>query len=249
MCKPLCHRAFFSGTSGTDLTYSPLMNIEILPSLLAADFGNLEAEARKAEALGGDQLHLDIMDGHFAPNLSMGPDVVMMANRCVKIPLNVHLMISNPDQFVAEFADAGANTILIHAEAECNVPEVLEHMRELGVKPGVTISPETPAEIIFPVIGLVDQVLCMTVHPGYGGQSFMPEVLPKIRAMRDYANAQDKKDLDIMVDGGINIETTAQCAEAGANFFVAGTFLFRAPDMESKLAAMREAATNAFRGE
>ena len=225
------------------------MDIQILPSLLAADFGNLEAEARKAEELGGDQLHLDMMDGHFAPNLSMGPDVVMMAKRCINIPLNVHLMMTNPDQFVNQFADAGASTIHIHAESECNVPEVLEHMRELGVKPGITITPGTAAEMVFPVIGLVDEVMCMTVRPGYGGQSFMPEVLPKIRTIRNYANAQDKKNLDIMVDGGINIETAAKCADAGANFFVAGHFLFRSEDMGSQLTALRAAATTAFRGE
>jgi ribulose-phosphate 3-epimerase len=229
------------------LPYSSAMRISILPSLLAADFGALGAEAERAEAAGSDELHLDIMDGHFVPNISMGPDVVAMARERVAIPLSVHLMLSRPDQYIKRFADAGATTILIHIEADCNVPEALERIHELGVRPGITLSPETPASMIFGVLDCVDEVLCMTVRPGYGGQAFMPEMLPKIRAVRDQARQSGKTDLDIMVDGGINTETGAQCAEAGANKFVAGTTLFRAPDMAAEVARLRAVAQAAFR--
>jgi len=221
------------------------MHVQILPSLLAANFGKLAAEARRAEEAGGDALHLDIMDAHFVPNLSMGPDVVVMAKGTVGIPMSVHLMMSRPDQYLDTFAEAGADSLLIHLEAECDVTETLERIRELGLRPGITLNPETPAELVFPVLADVDEVLCMTVHPGYGGQSFMPEVLPKIRAIRDNAKSIGREP-DIMVDGGINLETAAECAAAGANSFVAGTFLYRAPDMAATLALLRQKAEDAL---
>jgi ribulose-phosphate 3-epimerase len=185
------------------------------------------------------------MDGHFVPNLSMGPQVVEMANRCTTLPLSVHLMMTRPDQYLHRFVDAGADSLLIHIEAECDVPEALERIRELGARPGITLNPETPAEMLFPVIQNVEEILCMTVHPGYGGQQFMPEVCSKIRTLRDKAKAMDKE-LHIMVDGGIDPETAAQCAAHGANLFVAGTSLYEAQDMAAEITLLRNKATEAF---
>lgn len=223
------------------------MKVKILPSLLAADFGHLEAGARAAESCGGDALHLDIMDGHFVPNLSMGPDVVRMAKHAVKIPLSVHLMLTNPDEHMIAFIEAGADSLLIHIEAGCDVPGVLERIRDMGVRPGITLNPLTPPELVYPVLDRVDEVLCMTVHPGYGGQAFMPEVLDKIRTIRDYANALGLTDIDILVDGGIDVTTAPRCAAAGANAFVAGTSLYRAANMGAAANEMRRAAENALR--
>jgi ribulose-phosphate 3-epimerase len=223
------------------------MNFTVLPSLLAADFGNLASEAKRAEAAGADALHLDIMDGHFVPNISMGPAVVAMAKENVSMPLNVHLMLTHPDKYAEAFHKAGADTLSIHIESECDVPETLKRIRALGMKPGITLNPDTQAEDIFPVLPLVDEVLVMTVFPGYGGQSFMPEPLVSMRAIRAYCQAQEAlKDMTIMVDGGINTETAEQCAAAGANAFVAGTFLYKNADMQASIATMRKKAEIAF---
>ena len=218
------------------------MKIKILPSLLAADIGHLADGAKKAEDSGADELHIDIMDPHFVPNISMGPAAVDMAKKVVSIPLNVHLMLSRPDQFVTRFIEAGADTLSIHVEAECDVVPELIRIRERGARAGITVNPETPAEMLLPVIDKVDEVLCMTVHPGYGGQSFIHEVLPKIKAVREFANSRGMEDLDIMVDGGVDLITGPLCAEMGANKLVAGTSLYRADDMKRDLEALRETA-------
>lgn len=222
------------------------MQIYVLPSLLAADFGHLEAAARLAETAGGDLLHLDIMDGHFVPNLSMGPDVVAMARRAVSLPLSVHLMLSHPDQYLDAFARAGASTLQIHVEAACDVAAALERIGELGLRKGLTLNPATPVTDALPFLAQVDELLCMTVHPGYGGQSFMPEVLPKIRALRAALDAHGRHEVDIMVDGGITAATAAQCARAGANAFVAGSALYRADDMSAAIQELRAAAAAAL---
>jgi len=229
-----------------DVSYCADMRIQILPSLLAADFGNLEAGARKAESSGGDALHIDVMDGHFVPNISMGSAVVEMAHRSVKIPLSVHLMITDPDRYVEKFVEAGADSLFIHIESECDVAKTLDTIRELGARPGITLNPETPVGAIFPVIGHADEVLCMTVHPGFGGQEFIREVLPKIRAVRNYANSNGMADLDILVDGGIDVHTVTDCASHGANAFVAGSSLYGAADMTAEIDLMRRNATKSL---
>jgi len=208
-----------------------------MPSLLAGDFGHLETSAKKAEAAGGDALHIDIMDGVFVPNLSMGPDVVRMARRAVKIPLNVHLMMVRPDLYAEIFIKAGADTLLIQVESACDIFGTLKRIRELGAKPGIVLNPETPPEAVLSCLDEADEILCMTVHPGFGGQSFMPEVLPKIRALRKTTKAKD-----IAVDGGIDLKNVTLVAEAGANAIVAGSSLFKAKDMAADLRLMREKA-------
>ena len=220
-----------------------ILTAKIMPSLLAGVFGNLEASAKKAETAGGDALHLDIMDGCFVPNLSMGPDVVKMARRAVRMPLNVHLMMVRPDLYVKSFCEAGANTLLIQIESACDISRTLAHIRELGVKPGIVLNPETPAEAVSLCLGEVDEILCMTVHPGFGGQSFMPEVLPKIRALRKTAKTKD-----IVVDGGIDLKTVVLVAEAGANSIVAGSSLYKAKDMAADLREMRRKVEAALAG-
>ena len=203
------------------------MKLEILPSLLAADFGRLGDEIRRAEASGADALHLDVMDPHFVPNLSFGPDVVALAKRTAPgFYRNVHLMMSRPDLYLETFAAAGAQTIQVHVEADCDLHVELKRIRALGCKAAIVLNPETPVERREPYLGESDEALVMTVHPGYGGQKFIAECLPKVTWLR-----ARRPDLDIMVDGGINAETAVLAAKAGANQLVAGSYLFRQSDM------------------
>ena len=210
--------------------------VGILPSLLAADFGRLADEIRRAEASGADALHLDVMDAHFVPNLSFGPDVVALAKRTAPgFRRNVHLMMSRPDLYLETFAAAGAQTLQIHVEADCDLHVELRRIRALGMKAAIVLNPETPVERLEPYLGEVDQVLAMTVHPGYGGQKFIAEVMPKVTWLRKRMPA-----LDIMVDGGVDATTAPVAAAAGANLFVAGSYLFRQADMRAAVADLRK---------
>ena len=211
------------------------MNFRILPSLLAADPGRLAEEIVRARDSGADALHIDIMDPHFVPNISYGPDIVALARRVAPgFHRNVHLMMSRPDLFVEKFAAAGAQTIQIHAEAECGVGETLDAIRRLGARRGLAVNPETPVEAIFPHLGEIDEALVMTVHPGYGGQKFIEACLPKIERLRERAPG-----LDIMIDGGANRETIVLAAKAGADMFVAGSHLFGKADMAAEIGELR----------
>lgn len=211
------------------------MKLEILPSLLAADFGRLSDEILRAEASGADALHLDIMDPHFVPNLSFGPDVVALSRRTAPgFCRNVHLMMSRPDLYLDKFAAAGAQTIQIHVEADCDLHVELARIRSLGVKPAIVLNPETPVERIAPYLDEVDEVLVMTVHPGYGGQKFIADCLPKVSWVRER-----RPGLDIMVDGGVNGDTAVESVKAGANQLVAGSYLFKQADMAAAVADMR----------
>lgn len=212
------------------------MKTEILPSLLAADFGKLADEIRRAEASGADALHLDIMDAHFVPNLSFGPDVVALAKRTAPgFYRNVHLMMSRPDLYLSVFAEAGAQTIQVHVEADCDLHTELKRIRTLGLKNALVLNPETPVEHLEPYLGEIDEALVMTVHPGYGGQKFISECLSKVTWLRER-----RPTLDIMVDGGVNGETAVLAARAGANQFVAGSYLFRQADMKAAVEGMRD---------
>ena len=215
-------------------------SIQILPSLLAADFGRLAEDCRRAEAAGADALHLDVMDGQFVRNLSFGPAITHVVREAVTIPLHVHLMVVRPDWYIRAFAEAGATTLLIHVEAPCDVAATLRDIRGLGLRPGVTLNPETPAAAAAPFLetpGLADEVLCMTVHPGFGGQAFLPHVLPKIADLR-----RRRPDLRISVDGGLDFENAPACAAQGADVLIAGTTLFRAPDLPAAIVRMRALA-------
>jgi len=221
--------------------------IEIMPSILAADMGNLEAGIRLCEQSGADQIHVDVMDGVFVPNISMGPAVAAMADRVTDLPLDVHLMLLHPQDHIDAFAKAGSDTILIHVEADCDVEDTLKKIRDLGCKAGITVNPPTALETFFECSGcsffqplekgLVDEVLVMSVNPGFGGQSYIAEVEKKVADIR-----RRYPEMLISIDGGIDLQTVKPAAAHGANLFVAGTSLFKAPDMKEAIAQMRASA-------
>ena len=208
--------------------------IKIAPSILSADFAHLAFEIERVEKAGCDLIHLDVMDGHFVPNLTIGPAIVAAVRKVTKLPLDVHLMIERPEKYVPSFAKAGADHITVHAEAcEGNLGEVIRQIRSLSVRCGVSLKPASPLSLIEHYLAEFDMVLLMTVNPGFGGQFFMREVLPKIEALRK------KYDGDIEVDGGINKDTSREVVRAGANVLVAGTAIFGRKDTKVAIDDLR----------
>lgn len=203
--------------------------MKIAPSILAADFTKLGEEIKEVEAAGADLIHIDVMDGHFVPNITMGPAVVEAIRSITELPLDVHLMIENPDQYIEAFAKAGADYMTVHVEASPHLHRTLDEIKKQGIKSGVVLNPATPAESIKYVLDNIDMVLLMTVNPGFGGQSFIHSVLPKITEVRNMGLKHGVQ-FDIEVDGGINPETARLCKEAGATVLVAGSSIFQQKD-------------------
>jgi ribulose-phosphate 3-epimerase len=212
--------------------------VKIAPSVLSADFGALAEEIAKVEP-EADLLHLDVMDGHFVPNLTIGPLVVEAIHRRTRVPLDVHLMIQNPERFVGAFAKAGATYLTVHAEVCPHLHRTIQQIREAGMKPGVALNPSTSLHTVEEILDQVDLILVMSVNPGFGGQSFIPFVLKKIEEMaRRLHRTEPRPELE--VDGGIKIENCQAIAEAGATILVAGSAIFGAPDPRSAIIKMRE---------
>ena len=203
-----------------------MKKIQISPSILSADFSQLKNEIKKLEQAGADMIHVDVMDGHFVPNLTIGPPVIKSLRAHTNLPFDVHLMISPVHKYIKDYADAGANIITIHPEATNDLKESIKHIRDLGKKVGVSLNPETPLEIIENFLQDIDLVLIMSVHPGFGGQKFMPEVLGKVKKLRNII-IEKKLELDIEIDGGIDFDNNKMVIEAGANILVSGTTVFK----------------------
>jgi ribulose-phosphate 3-epimerase len=215
--------------------------IRIAPSILASDFGRLAAEVQAVERAGADWIHVDVMDGRFVPNLTIGPAVLKAVRRATALPLDVHLMIEAPERSLADYAAAGADRIGVHVETCPHLHRTLQQIRALGKKACVVLNPATPASAVEPVLGDVDQILVMSVNPGFGGQSFIEGSLPKLAQLRRWIDERELA-VELEVDGGITPDTIERAAHAGANVFVAGTAVFGAPDYRAAIVDLRKRA-------
>jgi ribulose-phosphate 3-epimerase len=212
--------------------------VKIAPSILSADFAKLGEEVVDVEKGGADFIHVDVMDGHFVPNITIGPLIVQAIRPVTKLPLDVHLMIENPDQYIEAFAKAGADYITVHVEACRHLHRTIHLIKSFGVKAGVVLNPATPIETLQHIIGDIDMVLLMSVNPGFGGQTFIPEVLPKIRKVTELA-AEKGATIEIEIDGGVNPETAKLCIEAGATVLVAGSAIYNQEDRKKAIQLIR----------
>ncbi|HOA54056.1 MAG: ribulose-phosphate 3-epimerase [Acetivibrionales bacterium] len=218
--------------------------IKIAPSILASDFSRLGEEILRVEKAGADMIHLDIMDGHFVPNITIGPPVIRSLRKVTQLPFDVHLMIEEPDRYIKDFADAGADIISVHVENNPHLHRTIEMIKERGVRASVVLNPATPLNTLDAVLGDVDMVLLMTVDPGFGGQQYIESMTDKIRELKNMAVKRSLK-FDIEVDGGIDLSNIRSVTQAGANVIVAGTTIFGAPDAEEMISSLRR---NAFGG-
>ena len=219
--------------------------IKIAPSILAADFAKLGEEVLEVEKAGADWIHIDVMDGHFVPNISFGAVVMDAIRPLTKLPFDVHLMIENADRYIEDFAKAGADYITVHVEANLHLHRTIQLIRSFGVKPGVVLNPHTPVEAILPILEDIDLVLFMTVNPGFGGQKFIESVVPKVEQLSKIIREKGLA-IDIEIDGGINEETIIPCAKAGANVFVAGSAIYSKPDRAEALQKIKKAGEEAI---
>lgn len=212
---------------------------KISVSILSSDFGRLAEQVREAEQAGVDWIHVDVMDGHFVPNITIGPAVTRAIRRATRLPLDVHLMISHPERYVEAFVEAGADWLGIHVEATLHLERLIQQIKETGAKATVTLNPATPLDCLEYVLPAVDMVLLMTVNPGFSGQKFIPGVLPKIRRLRQMIDEQ-KLDVLIQVDGGVHVDTIGALAAAGADVFVSGSGIFNEKPLAANVRRLRE---------